>query len=305
MRSRVPLFALLLVAGLFVLPAVTQAAAIPFFGPIIPQEGNQAVCAAGWGMLITVINNIIAFSITIAIVFIAPLMVAYAGFLFVVNPVNSEGIKKAKGVLLNTIVGIVIALAGWMIVAAIMATLYAGSEGSTRWGTWSQLITGSSSGLCIPLAGSLSPAVTPPPGVVVGVPGCSTCVSLTGRGLTCNTASSCTLVPSVADRLVTLKSNFSGTWTVTEAFPPTVTHSNPCHANGTCIDAGFRGSTTYTAANISEFATDARSAGLRPVFETVSCPLRDQARAQGVTAYCITDSGYSHITGNHFSVYAN
>ena len=290
-------------------PTVAQAAAIPFFGPIIPQEGNQAVCAAGWGMLITVINNIIAFSITIAIVFVAPLMIAYAGFLFVVNPVNSEGIKKAKGVLLNTIVGIVIALAGWMIVDALMVVLYNpnATNGGTRLGAWSQLITSGGFGPCIDLRGSVPPTVAPPPpGIVVGVPpGCPTCVSLTGRGLTCKTVLSCTLVPSVADRLVTLKSNFSGTWTVTEAFPPTVAHSNPCQADGTCIDAGFRGSTTYTAANVAEFATDARSAGLRPVFETVSCSLRDQVRTQGVTAYCITDQGYSHITGNHFSVYSN
>ncbi|MEK7125930.1 MAG: hypothetical protein AAB835_00375, partial [Patescibacteria group bacterium] len=89
MRFRATFFTHLFVMVLLLSPTVAQAAAIPFFGPIIPQEGNQAVCAAGWGMLITVINNIIAFSITIAIVFVAPLMIAYAGFLFVVNPVNS------------------------------------------------------------------------------------------------------------------------------------------------------------------------------------------------------------------------
>jgi hypothetical protein len=151
------------------LPTLANAAAIPFFGPIIPQEGNQAVCAAGWGMLIVVINNIIAFSITIAIVFVAPIMIAYAGFLFVVNPVNASGKETAKKVLLNTIVGIVIALAGWMIVDALMVVLYNPSarSGTTTLGAWSQLITSGGLGPCIDLRGSVAPAVAPPPAVGV------------------------------------------------------------------------------------------------------------------------------------------
>ncbi len=101
------------------------------------------------------------------------------------------------------------------------------------------------------------------------------------------------------------KNGFSGTWTITEAYPPTVTHSNQCHKKGTCVDAGFRGSTAYSAANVAAFANAAKSAGLRPVFETSNCELRNAAREAGVTAYCKSDSGYSHITGNHFSLYGN
>lgn len=181
MRSRMSLFALLLVVGSFVLPIVAHAAAIPFFGPIIPNEpitinnvaSNQNVCAAGWGMLITVINNIIAFSITIAIVFVAPIMIAYAGFLFVINPVNASGKEKAKGVLWNTIVGIVIALAGWMIVDALMVVLYNpnAQNGGTRLGAWSQLITSGGLGPCIDLRGSVPPTVAPPAvGVACSIP---------------------------------------------------------------------------------------------------------------------------------------
>ncbi len=131
---------------------------IPFFGPIIPQQGNYASCPAGWGMLIQVFNNVIEFLITLGIVFVAPLSVAYAGFLFVVNPVNSGGIDKAKSVLTNTIVGIVIALAGWMIVDAMMVVLYNGSLGS-----WSSLITSGGQNFCLPQTGApyTSGAVVP------------------------------------------------------------------------------------------------------------------------------------------------
>ena len=65
----------LLVAGSLALPLAAQAGGIPFFGPIVPDAINR--CAAGWGMLITVINNIISFLITLAIVFVAPLMIAW------------------------------------------------------------------------------------------------------------------------------------------------------------------------------------------------------------------------------------
>lgn len=297
MRSHILVLALMVGIGSFALPYVAHAG-IPFFGPIVP---NSSTCAAGWAMLITVINNLISFLITIAIVFVAPLMIAYAGFLFVVNPVRPEGIGQAKTILQNTIIGIVLALAGYLIVAALMAVLYNPSEVGK---TWSEIIDWRGDP-CLPQAGTTPGVVTPSPGIVTVPSGCPTCVSLASAGLTCKTASSCTLDQAVANKLVTLKNNFSGTWTVTEAFPPTVTHSNPCHTNGTCIDAGFRGDTAYTDANVAEFAADARSAGLRPVFETVNCSLRDQARSRGIAAYCVTDQGYGHITGNHFSIYAN
>ena len=169
MRSKIFLFALLLVAGSLALPFVAQAGGIPFFGPIIPQTGDQAVCAASWGMLIVVFNNIIRLLITLAIVFVAPLMIAWAGFLFVVNPVNASGKEQAKKILTNTVVGIVVALAGWLIVDALMAVLYNPREAG---GTWYSLVTSGGMDPCIPLRGSLAPAVAPPPAVVVpGVPG--------------------------------------------------------------------------------------------------------------------------------------
>ncbi len=153
MRSRVALLMLLFTAGLFTLPLTTHASGIPFFGPIIPSDvaGNN-LCPAGWGMLIIVINNIIELAITLVIVFIAPIMIAYSGFLFVVNPVNPGGREKAKGILLNTVVGTIVALAGWLIVDAVMAILYnPGAAG----GTWSSIITSGGLPPCLPQAGSL------------------------------------------------------------------------------------------------------------------------------------------------------
>jgi len=150
MRSRVFFFALFFVAGSLALPFAAHAA-IPFFGPIIPDAVNK--CALGWGAVIVVINNIISFLITIAIVFVAPIMIAYSGFLYVVNPVSPAGKEKAKGYLWNTVIGIIVALAGWLIVDAVMVVLYnPASVGST----WSNLIMSGGIDPCLKQAGSLS-----------------------------------------------------------------------------------------------------------------------------------------------------
>ncbi len=175
MRSRASLFAPLFTIVLFALPLAAHAA-IPFFGPIIdpswtvsgPNGATQ--CPLGWGAIITVINNIIELLLTIAIVFIAPVMIAYSGFLFVVNPVNPSGKENAKKILQNTILGIVIALAGWLIVDAVMAVLY---NPATVGSTWSSLITSGDALTCLPQEGvgtGLNQSTNGTPGVTV-VPG--------------------------------------------------------------------------------------------------------------------------------------
>lgn len=257
MRSRTSLFALLFVVGLFALPVVAQAS-IPFFGPIIPPQSvtgvlGSDVCAAGWGMVILVINNIIEFFITLAIVFIAPLMIAYSGFLYVVNPVDPSGIAKAKGILTNTVVGIVIALAGWMIVDAIMVVLYnpGASSGTTRLTAWSSLISGNGQ-ICIPLAASLSPAA-PPTGVTV-VPSAANCaasyastlpgVSVSSSGNCCDkTQSTCTsldgMLSSTVQQIINI-TNKCGAVTVTGGTE--VGHSGEgsigSHSGGSKVDLG-------------------------------------------------------------------
>ncbi len=156
MRFRATLLSVFAI-GLFVLPHFAYAA-IPFFGPIIPQTANQATCPAGWGMLMTVVNNIISLLITLAIVFVAPIMIAYAGFLYVINPFSPNGIGRAKTILLNTILGIVIALAAWLIVDAVMAVLY---NPAAAGGTWYSLVSSGGAPFCLPQAGSVSQPTAP------------------------------------------------------------------------------------------------------------------------------------------------
>lgn len=151
---------MLVASGAFALPHLAQAA-IPFFGPIIPPQSvtgvqGSDVCPAGWGMLIMVVNNIISLLITLAIVFVAPIMIAYSGFLLVINQGNSARLNEAKSILIHTIVGIVIALAAWLIVDAIMAVLT--PNGQPFGQKWSDVINSGGMNPCIQVAGSLSQA---------------------------------------------------------------------------------------------------------------------------------------------------
>ena len=151
MRSRALLYSLTGGSLLLILaPVVAHAAAIPFFGPIVPSPWN--LCPGSWKGILVVINNVIDFGITIAIVLVAPLMIAYSGFLFVTNPVNPSGKNEAKSILWSTVIGIVIALASWLIVNAVMAVFYNGT-----FGPWSSLLYGTGSD-CLNVASSLQQA---------------------------------------------------------------------------------------------------------------------------------------------------
>lgn len=201
MRSRTPLFALLFTVGFFALPHIAHAG-IPFFGPIIPDSnipGNiNAVCPASWGMMMTVINNIISLLLTVFIVFLTPLVLAYAGFLLVFNQGDPGKISEAKKVVTNTIVGIVVALASWMIVDAVMAVLY--SPGNAG-GTWSTMIF-SSGDFCLPQKGALSSDVLDPTKTAPSVtPGAGTTLATdlsNVPGNPCNPATIMAAAPATA-----------------------------------------------------------------------------------------------------------
>ncbi len=126
-------------------------------------------------MLIDVVNRIIELGLTLAIVFVAPIMIAYSGFLYVLNVENPGNIDKAKNILKRTVIGIVIALSAWMVVDAIMAALY---DSSNAGGAWWTLVSSQGADTCLPQPGALpgaglNQAVTPAAGggVTVVAPG--------------------------------------------------------------------------------------------------------------------------------------
>ncbi len=244
---------MLVASGAFALPHLAQAA-IPFFGPIIPNGSNT--CAAGWGMLITVINNIIELLLTLAIVFVAPLMIAWSGFLFVVNPVNAGGKEQAKKILTNTIVGIVIALAAWLIVDAVMAVLYNKNAPGFAGTTWWSIISSGGVGDCINLAGS-NPTLGQGPGapsitgstasgsyLSFGSGPCSASIvqqgaQLGGYTLTVSQANTlaCIAHPESSCGAVNLNYNWGKGSSAAGAFQVTLQGNGSCYDNPACEQA--------------------------------------------------------------------
>jgi len=291
------------------------AAEATFFGPIVPPECNcdaEGISSApDWGCVMQTIQNAINFTISMSVI-IATIFIIYTGFMFVASAGNPHTREAAKTRLVNVVVGMLVVLAAWLIVDFIMKTLY--NEG--EFGPWNAILQNDGAELCFQPreAPPPLPGVTANPGNWTGTGGgtnltgaqnCPDCVSLSALGLTCKSSNSCTADPRVAPRLVDLETRFAGSWRITEAYPPTVAHTNACHRQGTCVDAGFTGSTSYSVDNVRAFVQAANAAGFRAVFETSSCSLRDSVRAAGIQdAFCSGDRGYGHITGNHFSLYA-
>ena len=152
MRFRVPLLLLTFVSvSALALPHLALAHSIPYFGPIIEDGWN--VCALGWGAVINVINNIITIALTIELLFIAPLMIAYGGFMLVVNPFKPDAKEKARDIIKNTVVGLTISLSAWLIVDAVMVIMY---NPSAAVGNWQSLINGGGLAPCMIEAGSLN-----------------------------------------------------------------------------------------------------------------------------------------------------
>ena len=129
MRIRTALIAALPTIVLIAVPLAAHATGIPFFGPIVPDglDGNGTTnvqkCAAGWAALIQVANNIMAFVITILILVVTPVMIAWAGFLYVFSPSNPSMRSRANSILKNTAIGIFFALAAWLIVDLLLTSL--------------------------------------------------------------------------------------------------------------------------------------------------------------------------------------
>ena len=221
-------------------------------------------------------------------------------------------IKEARSMMTNVLIGFAIILTAWLIVDTVMKTFVnqaligaSGSGTDASYGPWNAIKCVAPPGYTItqPVTGGIV--------VVDGKPTATGCIGscvtipsgITIKATACSGGVACTVSDQIAGNLGTLDGKLDAAgveWTVTEAYPPTVQHKNPCHANGTCIDASIA---SPTVDNIKKFMDASKTSGLRPVYEGMDCGVRDTLRSQGYAAYCKSDNGYGHITGTHFSVY--
>jgi hypothetical protein len=292
----------LIFAFLFIVPIVSLA-------QIVPCDGvNCQTCD-----FVKLGNNLVTWLIG-AMVSICAIAIVVGGLRMVTAGGDTGALESAKGLIKNAVIGFIILLAAWLIIDTILKVLLQGSANGTDaaqiegYGPWNGISC------------TAQPTVTTGPGVqgaagsgtqgtVVAGGGCTTSCTTVPTGITvksgaCSGGSACTVSSVISGNLTTLDQKLDAAglnWQVTEAFPPTVPHQNPCHQNGTCIDAGFTAGTPPTAANISTFITNAGTSGMRAVWEVKTKEERDALVSGGVPTGNI--QVVSAITAPHFSVY--
>lgn len=126
--------------------APVYAANLPLFDPtfsIVPQGCDGLPLGAG-GVL-QFIQNIMNAMVSVGVIVLV-LVIAYAGFLFILTPTNPESRSKAKSVLGNAVIGFIIVLSAWVGVDFIMKLLY---DGGGQFGPWNKILTVTDDSKCI------------------------------------------------------------------------------------------------------------------------------------------------------------
>jgi hypothetical protein len=95
--------------------------------PLVPPCGPDPVtgkCLWGWQELMGLVNNLMTFGLKYMAVPIAACMGCYAGGLLIFGGSETASIwTKVKSICLNTVLGLILALAAWLIVRLILTIL--------------------------------------------------------------------------------------------------------------------------------------------------------------------------------------
>lgn len=96
--------------------------------PLIPCDGGE-VNPCDFNDIMTLVNNVINFLIFTLALPLAAIVIAWSGFLFLTSGAEPGKRTKAKKMLTDVVIGLVIALAAWLIVQTILTSL--GYDGPT------------------------------------------------------------------------------------------------------------------------------------------------------------------------------
>lgn len=129
-------FSFLLSGVILFLPLATSA---QIGGQLVPTCGPSG-CQACHAVALA--QNVINFLVGIA-AFIAVLIFCYAGFLMLTAAGNTGQIERAKSFFWNVLIGMIIVLAGWLIVDTVMKYAFEDSEldkaTNSTFGPWNQI----------------------------------------------------------------------------------------------------------------------------------------------------------------------
>lgn len=102
-----------------------------FLLPVISSAEPLVTCYedCGWNELMDLVNTVINFILLKMVLPLSAIMFAYAGFLLVTaGGETAHARTKAKEIFLNTVIGLAVAVAAWLIISTILAIL--GWDGS-------------------------------------------------------------------------------------------------------------------------------------------------------------------------------
>jgi hypothetical protein len=122
----IPILIFLSVFLILIMPAVSLAQADPNQGLIPcgrspgPNVPNSVTKPCEFKDFMTLINNVIRFILFKMVVPIAAIMFAYAGVLLVTSGGSEEQKTKAKNIFTNVAIGLIIAIAAWLIIHTIL-----------------------------------------------------------------------------------------------------------------------------------------------------------------------------------------
>jgi len=143
-RLLAPLLLVLLLASALPLPAQ---AGMPLFDPdwhIVPDPHDfDDTCPVGaplgFAGVLVLIQNLMNAAVSLGIL-ISVLVIAFAGVLWILTPTNPENHSKAKKVLTNAVIGLLIILSAWLVVDFLMKTLY--DADMSGFGPWNTILVG-------------------------------------------------------------------------------------------------------------------------------------------------------------------
>ena len=246
---------------------ILPAQQIPFQPAQAPVIANPTA-ATDFG---TMISNVFNYGLVLVGISVF-IMIMWGGILWLSSAANPGLISTAKRKIFNAIIGAVILLSAYVILRTINPELVGGVGGGTF----------TLPGLGVPAP--IQPPGQPPPG---SLNACSSCSAYPGGvmaggqaiqcvGLYINTNqplnSSSRTCPFadvlVAQKLLTLRGAKTN-WLLSEGFPPTVTHANSCHGNGSCVDIVLspRPSDSLIIDELNSLCAAARSAGFTIINE--------------------------------------
>ncbi|OGI85751.1 hypothetical protein A3A01_00160 [Candidatus Nomurabacteria bacterium RIFCSPLOWO2_01_FULL_39_17] len=123
MHKITTLLILVLIIVIFSMPVFSFAAQIPPEGGLVQcGKGNEAPCT--FDDIMDLVNTIINFILGNLVIPIAAIMFAYAGFLLVTAGREAASARtKAKTIFTNTLIGLIIAAACWLIIKTVLSIL--------------------------------------------------------------------------------------------------------------------------------------------------------------------------------------